>query len=883
VASEAIPAFVDLNLRAPWSRPDRVRWCLATARWLKLNEHELAEITSAPTATDDACERAARALAAAHGLHQVIVTRGAAGAIAVSESGAVSRVAAPVVDDLVDTVGAGDAASAVVCTGLLAGWPMDVTLARAVAFAADICRIQGATAANVETYDRHLQQWEASAVATTAKQPGGLYVLSLSVHGLVRGVNIELGRDADTGGQVAYVVDQARALAAHPDVSRVDLVSRLVDDDRIDPSYARPFERLADGAQIVRLPFGPARYLHKESLWPYLDGLLDEVTRHIRRVGRVPDVVHGHYADAGLVGAELAKVLGVPFFFTGHSLGRVKRDRLLLAGKDAEAIEERYHLRTRIEAEERALETATVVIASTRQEVDEQYAAYDYYDPVEMRVIPPGVDVGRFSPPGEGWREPAIALELARFLADETKPMILAIARPDERKNFEGLVEAYAMSQRLRSQANLVLVVGTREDIAEMPGQPRAVLTRLLLLIDRHDLYGSVAYPKAHDGDDVPELYRLAARSGGVFVNPAFTEPFGLTLLEAAATGLPVVTTNDGGPRDILSVCRNGLLVDANDPADIRRGLEEALASRERWRTWAASGLEAVHAQYAWSVHARRYVSELQRVQGAGYLASTPPSALRLPVIDRLLVVDIDDTLSGDEEARRALMARLEEAGGRVGFCVATGRTLAGALDRLRAWRLRTPDVLITATGTAVHYGAHLVADQSWERQIRYRWKREDVERALAGLAALTPGDPDDQTPYRLRYRIAPDTDVSPATVRRHVRQQGVHAMAIADGRRHLDVIPVRASPGLALRYLCFKWDMSPARVLVAGDSGHDADMLTGETLGVIAGHHTSELESLAGRQRVYFARGRHGWGVLEGIDRYHFLDEIAPDREVAT
>ncbi len=92
--------------------------------------------------------------------------------------------------------------------------------------------------------------------------------------------------------------------------------------------------------------------------------------------------------------------------------------------------------------------------------------------------------------------------------------MILAIARPDERKNFEGLVDAFAMSQRLRSQANLVLVVGNRDDIAEMPGQPRAVLTRLLLLIDRHDLYGSVAYPKAHDTDDVPELYRLAAKSG---------------------------------------------------------------------------------------------------------------------------------------------------------------------------------------------------------------------------------------------------------------------------------------------------------------------------------------------------------------------------------
>ncbi len=63
----------------------------------------------------------------------------------------------------------------------------------------------------------------------------------------------------------------------------------------------------------------------------------------------------------------------------------------------------------------------------------------------------------------------------------------------------------------------------------------------------------------------MPELYRLAAASKGVFINPALTEPFGLTLLEAGATGLPIVATNDGGPRDIIANCRNGLLIDPLD------------------------------------------------------------------------------------------------------------------------------------------------------------------------------------------------------------------------------------------------------------------------------------------------------------------------------
>ena len=54
----------------------------------------------------------------------------------------------------------------------------------------------------------------------------GLYIALISVHGLIRGEDAELGRDADTGGQVGYVLDLARALSNHPDVERVDLLTR---------------------------------------------------------------------------------------------------------------------------------------------------------------------------------------------------------------------------------------------------------------------------------------------------------------------------------------------------------------------------------------------------------------------------------------------------------------------------------------------------------------------------------------------------------------------------------------------------------------------------------------------------------------------------------
>ncbi|MEW6253305.1 MAG: HAD family hydrolase, partial [Planctomycetota bacterium] len=88
-----------------------------------------------------------------------------------------------------------------------------------------------------------------------------LYVLMLSVHGLMRGQALELGRDADTGGQTLYVIELAKALGRHPRVTQVDVITRLVDDPAVSPDYAVPVEALGERARLVRLPCGPRRYL----------------------------------------------------------------------------------------------------------------------------------------------------------------------------------------------------------------------------------------------------------------------------------------------------------------------------------------------------------------------------------------------------------------------------------------------------------------------------------------------------------------------------------------------------------------------------------------------------------------------------------------------
>ncbi|MEA2116103.1 MAG: glycosyltransferase, partial [Thermodesulfobacteriota bacterium] len=196
----------------------------------------------------------------------------------------------------------------------------------------------------------------------------GLYLQLFSIHGLIRGNLLELGRDADTGGQVKYVVELARALGERDDVAQVDLITRLINDKNVSPDYAQPIEPLSDKARIVRIQCGGKKYLRKELLWPHLEEFIDRTIRFAKSQGKIPDFFHGHYADAGYVAMELSSAFDAPFVFTGHSLGRNKKDKLLADGLSEPRINKQYKIDTRIQVEESIMQRADLIITSTQQE-----------------------------------------------------------------------------------------------------------------------------------------------------------------------------------------------------------------------------------------------------------------------------------------------------------------------------------------------------------------------------------------------------------------------------------------------------------------------------------------------------------------------------------
>ena len=709
----------------------------------------------------------------------------------------------------------------------------------------------------------------------TARPP--LRIALISLHGLIRGHEPELGRDADTGGQIKYVLELARELGTRDEVECVELITRQIFDDKVGPDYAQVEESLGPKAKIIRLPFGPKRYLRKEALWPYLEMFVDQCLMHFRRSG-IPSVIHGHYADAGYAGSQLARLLHTPYIFTGHSLGRVKRERLLEKGSsDASALEQTYHFSARNEAEEMALETASMVITSTSQEVQEQYEMYEHYQPDRMEVIPPGVDLTLFYPNGDDGPAPRIADQLEPFLKDTDRPMILAVARPDDRKNFETLVKAYGESRKLRELANLVLIMGRRDNIRDLSAGQRRVIYNVLGLIDLYNLYGHVAYPKTHHPNDIPELYRWAAKRHGVFVNPALTEPFGLTLLEAAASGLPIVATHDGGPTDIIGNCQNGLLIDPTDTLAIEHALLRALTEPDQWSTWSQNGIQGVREHYSWQTHATRYLRDVQEIVSETALPTLADRRVprRLPEFDRLIISDLDNTLDGDDEALKDFVDMLQDAGRHVGFGIATGRRLDDVLSWIEERNMPRPDVLATAVGTELYYGKDLLPDAGWKRQISAFWKPDEVRRVLDGVEGLTRQPDHEQTEFKVSYQV--DCSVAPPIqrIRRILREAGLRVKVIFSLGMFLDILPIRGGSDLSLRHLAYRWGFAPEQLLVAGDSGNDEGMLKGRTLGVVVGNYGKELEKLRKLPRIYFAKGHHARGILEGVEYYNFLGHI--------
>src|SRR5690554_1204488 len=233
---------------------------------------------------------------------------------------------------------------------------------------------------------------------------------------------------------------------------------------------------------------------------------------------------------------------------------------------------------------------------------------------------------------------------------------------------------------------------------------------------------------------------------------------------------------------------------------------------------------------------------------------------------DWLLISDIDGTLTGDDAALATLMQALTEARQRLGFGVASGRSPQLVREAVRLFGLNEPDLVIASVGTEVLGGG---LSHSYSEHIAADWDRSAIVAALAGVAGLEPQSAPGQGPYKVSFYAAPE---AVAAAREALTRVGVKARLVHSHGEFLDVLPAKASKGEAVRVVAARLGVPLTHVVVAGDSGNDADMLTCGARAVVVANYDPELEPVLAGADVYRARGAHAAGVLEGLEHFGVL-----------
>ena len=282
------------------------------------------------------------------------------------------------------------------------------------------------------------------------------------------------------------------------------------------------------------------------------------------------DVVHAQYCyPTGVAALEVSRILGIPNVVSiqggdGHWVGLCCETHRL--------------------AMQAVLDHAGSLIIgcdSFAEEVHENHGT-----PMErFTIIPGATDTTKFVPTQE--------------LGTVRKPVrLLYHGRVDQRK---GVLDFVRMGDRLLKEGYEIelLVSGIGPDFV-----PAQELVAELGIEDYARFLGYAAYA------DAPAVYA----QGDIFLSPTYAEGFSNTILEAMATGLPIVSCNAVGVRDCLRHDDNGLMVECGDLDALTDATRRLLNDADLRQRLATDALAEVRAKYSWPVVAQQIAGEYERL-----------------------------------------------------------------------------------------------------------------------------------------------------------------------------------------------------------------------------------------------------------------------------
>jgi sucrose-phosphate synthase len=189
---------------------------------------------------------------------------------------------------------------------------------------------------------------------------------------------------------------------------------------------------------------------------------------------------------------------------------------------------------------------------------------------------------------------------------------------------------------------------------------------------------------------------------------------------------------------------------------------------------------------------------------------------------------------------------------------------------------LPAPDILICSAGTEIYYTDKFLPDSGWESHINSQWDKDALQQELSKYPKIRLQGEEGQWPFKLSYYVDKNFNGDDlANIHKILDDQKLKCKILLSENHYLDLLPFRASKGSAVRYLSYKWKIPLERIITAGNSGNDIDMLKGKTRGVVVGNYSPEMEELKKSKSVYFSAFNLSKGVLDGI-RFHVTSNSA-------
>lgn len=373
----------------------------------------------------------------------------------------------------------------------------------------------------------------------------------------------------DSGGQNVYVAHLARELARSG--CQVDIFTRR------DSLQHEQVVQWRERVRVIHVPAGPAHYVAKEAMLPYMDAFGRFVTAFARRQDVLYDIVHANFFMSGMAARQLKQTLGIPYVITFHALDQVRRR----AQGDADAFPHE-----RLAIEHALMRDADRIIAECPQ--DKQDMVQLYQAPAErIDIAPCGFD------PQELWPVPQRSARQHLGLPG-TRFTVLQLGRIVPRKGIDTVVRSLAILRGRHNVDAMLVVAGGEAGARERHDTPE--LARLRALARCLDISEHVQFA----GRQPRSVLRYFYSAADVFVTTPWYEPFGITPVEAMACARPVIGAAVGGIKSTVQDGRTGFLVAPRDPHAVAARLAALHANPELATNMGDEGMRRAYAYYTW-------------------------------------------------------------------------------------------------------------------------------------------------------------------------------------------------------------------------------------------------------------------------------------------